>query len=53
LKNSEAQAKAVLALRLAELSNKASHNYNTAIKQAPPFAAFALRAHKVFTFKID
>jgi hypothetical protein len=53
LKNSEAQAKAVLALCLAELSNKALCNYNTAVKQAPPSAILALKAHKAFTFKIN
>jgi hypothetical protein len=53
LKNSRAQARAVLALCLAELSNKALCNYNIAIKQAPLFAALALRAHKAFIFKVN
>jgi hypothetical protein len=42
-----------LALRLAELSNKASHNYNTTVKQAPSSAASALKAHKAFISKVN
>jgi hypothetical protein len=38
---------------LAESSDKALRNYNTAVKQAPSLAAFALRAHKAFTFKVN
>jgi hypothetical protein len=53
LKNSGAQARAVLASRLAELSNKALRNYNTAVKRAPFFAALALRAHKASTSKVN
>jgi hypothetical protein len=53
LKNLKAQARAVLALRLAESSNKALCNYNAAVKQAPSFAASALRAHKAFIPKVN
>jgi hypothetical protein len=53
LKNSGAQARAVSALRLAKSSDKALCNYSAAVKQAPFFAAFTLRAHKAFTLKID
>jgi hypothetical protein len=53
LKNLEAQAKAVLALCLAESSDKAPRNYSAAVKQAPFSAVFALRAHKAFTLKVD
>jgi hypothetical protein len=53
LKNSGAQAKAVLALCLAELSNKALCNYSVAVKQAPFSAALALKAHKAFTLKVN
>jgi hypothetical protein len=53
LKNSKAQARAVLALRLAELSDKALCNYSTAVKQASSSAAFALRAHKASTLKVN
>jgi hypothetical protein len=53
LKNLGAQAKAVLASRLAELSNKALRNYSAAVKQAPPSAALVLKAHKAFTSKVD
>jgi hypothetical protein len=53
LKNSEAQARAVSALRLAKSSNKALYNYSTAAKQAPFLAAFVLKAHKAFTFKVN
>jgi hypothetical protein len=53
LKNSGAQARAVSALRLAESSDKAPRNYSAAVKQAPPPTAFALRAHKAFTSKVD
>jgi hypothetical protein len=38
---------------LAELSNKALCNYSTAVKQAPFFIAFALKAYKAFTSKIN
>jgi hypothetical protein len=38
---------------LTELSNKALRNYSAAIKQAPLFIAFALKAHKAFTLKIN
>jgi hypothetical protein len=38
---------------LAELSDKALCNYSAAVKQAPSFAAFALRAHKAFILKVD
>jgi hypothetical protein len=53
LKNSEAQAKAISALCLTELSNKALCNYSTAVKQAPFFAVPALKAHKAFIFKVN
>jgi hypothetical protein len=53
LKNSGAQARAVLTSRLAELSDKTLRNYSTAVKQAPPFAASVLRAHKVFILKVN
>jgi hypothetical protein len=53
LKNLETQARAVSALCLAELSNKALCNYNTAVKQAPFFAAFALKAHKAFISEVN
>jgi hypothetical protein len=53
LKNSEAQARAVSASRLAESSNKALCNYSTAVKQASSSAASALKAHKAFTFKVN
>jgi hypothetical protein len=53
LKNLGAQAKAVLASHLTKSSDKALCNYNTAVKQAPFSAAFALKTHKAFTFKID
>jgi hypothetical protein len=38
---------------LTESSDKALRNYSTAVKQAPPPAAFALRAHKAFTSKVN
>jgi hypothetical protein len=53
LKNSEAQAKAVLALYLAESSDKALRNYSAAVKQTPFFTAFALKAHKAFILKVN
>jgi hypothetical protein len=53
LKNSEAQARAVSASRLAESSNKALCNYSAAVKRAPSPAASALKAHKAFTPKVD
>jgi hypothetical protein len=53
LKNSGTQARAALALRLAESSDKTPRNYSAAVKQAPPSAASALRAHKVFTSKVQ
>jgi hypothetical protein len=53
LKNSEAQAKAVLASRLAESSDKALRNYSAAVKRAFSPTAFALRAYKAFTSKVD
>jgi hypothetical protein len=53
LKNSEARARAILALRLAESSDKALYNYSAAVKQAPFPAAFVLKAHKAFTPKVD
>jgi hypothetical protein len=53
LKNSGAQARAVLALRLAESSDKALRNYSVAVKQALFSAAFALKAYKAFTLKVD
>jgi hypothetical protein len=53
LKNSGAQAKAVLVSRFAKLSNQALRNYSAAAKQAPLLATFALRAHKALTLKVD
>jgi hypothetical protein len=53
LKNSGAQARAVSVLRLAKSSNKAPRNYSAAVKQAPFLAAFTLKAHKAFIFKVD
>jgi hypothetical protein len=53
LKNSEARARAVSALRLAKSSNKAPRNYSAAVKQAPPSAASALKAHKASTLKVN
>jgi hypothetical protein len=53
LKNLGAQAKAVLALRLAESSDKALCNYSAAVKQASPSAASALKAHKAFIPKVN
>jgi hypothetical protein len=53
LKNLGAQAKAVSALRLAKSNDKALCNYSAAVKRAPFPAAFALRAHKAFTFKVN
>jgi hypothetical protein len=53
LKNLGARAKAVSALHLAELSNKALCNYSAAVKQAPFSAAFVLRVYKAFIFKVN
>jgi hypothetical protein len=53
LKNSEAQARAVLVLCLAKSSDKAPRNYSAAVKQAPLSTASALRAHKAFTLKVN
>jgi hypothetical protein len=38
---------------LAKSSDKASRNYSAAVKQAFFFTAFALKAHKAFTPKVD
>jgi hypothetical protein len=38
---------------LAKLSDKALRNYSAAIKQAPFLTAFALKAHKAFTPKVN
>jgi hypothetical protein len=53
LKDSEAQARAVLVSRFAESSNQALRNYSAAAKQAPFLATSALKAHKAFTPKVD
>jgi hypothetical protein len=53
LKDLEAQAKAILVSRFAELNDQALRNYNTAAKQAPLLTTSALRAHKALTPKID
>jgi hypothetical protein len=53
LKDSEAQAKAVLVLRFAKSNDQALRNYSTAAKQALFFVTFVLRAHKAFTPKVD
>jgi hypothetical protein len=53
LKDSEAQARAVLVLCFAKSSDQALRNYNTAIKQAPFLATSALKAHKAFTSKVN
>jgi hypothetical protein len=53
LKNSEAQARAVSALRLTKSNDKALRNYSAAVKQAPFSAVLTLRVYKAFTFKVN